>query len=76
MKLLNIDQGIARLTEGGDVGLLDTPYTEIGQSISEGALETLRSAGVKSTHALIDPFLQVYFGICRLILDLPFAFSP
>lgn len=54
MKLLNIDQGIARLTESGDVELLDTPYTEIGQSISEGALETLRSAGVKSTHALID----------------------
>ena len=39
MKLLNIDQGIARLTESGDVELLDTPYTEIGQSISEGALE-------------------------------------
>ena len=54
MKLLNIDQGIARLTESGDVELLDTPYSEIGQSICEGALETLRSAVVKSTHALID----------------------
>lgn len=54
MKLLNTDQGIARLLDDGTVEMLDTPHVELGEAIIDGQLDALCKCDVKSTTRLTE----------------------